>query len=51
MALVVWDGGPNGDLRDLHSPKVIDCRAARIIYHLPRDVPTDEYTDIRIGIL
>ena len=35
-----WGGCPNADL--LHSLEVLDCRVARIIYNLPRDVPTDE---------
>ena len=35
-----WGGCPNADL--VHSLEVLDCRAARIIYNLPRDVPTDE---------
>ena len=35
-----WGGCPNADF--VHSLEVPDCRAARIIYNLPRDVPTDE---------
>ena len=35
-----WGGCPNADL--LHSLQVLDCRVARIIYNLPRGVPTDE---------
>ena len=35
-----WGGCPNADL--VHSLEVLDCRAARIIYNLPRDVPADE---------
>ena len=35
-----WGGCPNADL--LHSLEVLDCRVARIIYNLPRGVPTDE---------
>ena len=35
-----WGGCPNAKL--LHSLEVLDCRAVRIIYNLPRDVPTDE---------
>ena len=31
---------PNADL--LHSLEVLDCRVARIMYNLPRDVPADE---------
>ena len=31
---------PSADL--LHPLEVLHCRAARIIYNLPRDVPTDE---------
>ena len=38
--LVVWGGCPNTDL--LHSPETLQRRAARIIYDLPRDMPTDE---------
>ena len=40
MDLVVLGGCPNADL--LHSLKVLHCMIARIIYHLPRDVPPDE---------
>ena len=35
-----WGGCPNADL--VHLLEVLNCRAARIIYNLPRDVPTDE---------
>ena len=35
-----WGGCPNADL--LHSLQVLDCRVARIIYNLPRGVPTGE---------
>ena len=35
-----WGRCPNAKL--LHSLEVLDCRAVRIIYNLPRDVPTDE---------
>ena len=38
--LVVWGGCPNTDL--LHSLETLHRRAARIIYNLPRDMPTDE---------
>ena len=40
MDLVVLGVCPNADLA--HSLEVLDCRAARIIYNLPRNVPTDE---------
>ena len=38
--LVVWGGCPNAEL--LHSLEVLHRRAARIIYNLPRDMPTAE---------
>ena len=38
--LVVWGGCPNADL--LHSLEVLHRRAARIIYKLPQDMPTEE---------
>ena len=38
--LVVWGGCPNTDL--LHYLETLHRRAARIIYNLPRDMPTDE---------
>ena len=38
--LVVWGGCPNTDL--LQSLEILHRRAARIIYNLPRDMPTDE---------
>ena len=38
--LVVWGGCPNAEL--LHSLEVLHRRAARIIYNLPRDMPTEE---------
>ena len=37
---VVWGGCPNAEL--LHSLEVLHRRAARIIYNLPRDMPTEE---------
>ena len=38
--LVVWDGCPNTDL--LQSLELLHRRAARTIYNLPHDTPTDE---------
>ena len=38
--LVVWGGYPNAEL--LHSLEVLHRRANRIIYNLPRDIPTEE---------
>ena len=38
--LVVWGGCPNTDL--LQSLELLHRRAARIIYNLPHDTPTDE---------
>ena len=38
--LVVWGGCPNAELP--HSLEVLHRRAARIIYNLPRDMPTEE---------
>ena len=38
--LVVWGGCPNADL--LNSLEILRRRAARVIYNLPRDMPTDE---------
>ena len=38
--LVVWGGCPNVDL--LNSLEIPHRRAARVIYNLPRDMPTDE---------
>ena len=38
--LIVWGGCPNADL--LHSLEVLHRWAARIIYNLPRDMPTEE---------
>ena len=38
--LVVWGGCPNAEL--LHSLEVLHRRAARIIYNLPQDMPTEE---------
>ena len=38
--LVVWGGCPNTDL--LQSLELLHRRAARIIYNLPQDTPTDE---------
>lgn len=37
--LVVWGGCPNADL--LHWLEILHRRAARIIYKLPRDMPTE----------
>ena len=37
---VIWGGCPNTDL--LQSLEILHRRAARIIYNLPRDMPTDE---------
>ena len=38
--LVVWGGCPNADL--LNSLEILRRRAARVIYNLPRDMPTNE---------
>ena len=38
--LIVWGGCPNAEL--LHSLEILHCRAARIIYNLPQDMPTEE---------
>ena len=38
--LLVWGGCPNTDL--LHSLETLHRRAARIIYNLSRDMPTDD---------
>ena len=38
--VVIWGSRPNADL--LHSLEVLHRRAARIIYNLPRDMPTKE---------